>query len=83
MEMTMSKPAQVSAFPGTPQKSYGSNMVNGYMTPPITPDGEYFMAGNDMKGYQGAPRCPVTPTPTSNNPYNPQQYQPYHEMSMH
>ncbi|PMD31420.1 hypothetical protein L207DRAFT_591383 [Hyaloscypha variabilis F] len=34
------KPAMsINAFPGTPQKPYG-NMVNGYMTPPITPEGE-------------------------------------------
>jgi hypothetical protein len=80
----MSKPVQVSAFPGTPQKAYGSNTVNGYMTPPITPEGEYFVSGHEMKGYQQqAPRCPITPTPTSNNPYAPQQYQQYHEMSMH
>jgi len=83
METAISKPAQVSAFPGTPQKVYGSNMVNGYMTPPITPDGEYFANGHEAKGYAAAPRCPITPTPTSNNPYAPQQYQQYHEMSMH
>lgn len=83
-EPVMQKPAMsISAFPGTPQKPYG-NMVNGYMTPPITPDGEYFMNGNEMKGYHPAPRCPVTPTP-SGNPYIPQQqYQPYqHDMTMH
>ncbi|CAG8951910.1 hypothetical protein HYFRA_00005714 [Hymenoscyphus fraxineus] len=69
-------------FPGTPQKSYGNNMVNGYMTPPITPEGEYFTGGNgtEIKGYQQAPRCPVTPTPQMNQQYQPSNlhYQPYH-----
>jgi hypothetical protein len=72
-------------FPGTPQKPYG-NMVNGYMTPPITPEGEYFVNGSEAKGYHQAPRCPVTPTPTHNNPYVQQQpqYQSYqHDMVMH
>jgi hypothetical protein len=83
-EQTIQKPAMsINAYPGTPQKPYG-NMVNGYMTPPITPEGEYFMNGNEMKGYHQAPRCPVTPTP-SGNPYIPQQqYQPYQQdMTMH
>jgi len=66
------KPVSANMFPGTPQKPYG-NMVNGYMTPPITPDGEYFLNGNEIKGYQQAPRCPVTPTPNHN--YVQPQYQ--------
>jgi hypothetical protein len=73
-------------FPGTPQKPY-SNMVNGYMTPPITPEGEYFVNGNELKGYHQAPRCPVTPTPTHNNPYAQQQQPQYpsyqQDMIMH
>lgn len=75
----------VDMFPGTPQKQPFGNMPHGYMTPPITPDGECFTAGgNDIRGYQ-APRCPVTPTPTHSNPYlQPQQYQAYHnDMMMH
>jgi hypothetical protein len=74
-------------FPGTPQKpqQYG-NMVNGYMTPPITPDGEYFATagGNEIKAYHQAPRCPVTPT-SNHTQYPPQQhYQSYHhDMIMH
>ena len=85
-EPTMQKPSStVDMFPGTPQKQPYSNMVNGVMTPPITPDGECFnVGGNDIRGYQ-VPRCPVTPTPTHNNPYlQPQQYQAYHnDMLMH
>jgi hypothetical protein len=66
-------------FPGTPQKLYGT-MVNGYMTPPITPEGEYFVNGNEIKGYP-APRCPVTPTPSNNHPYlqSQTQYQSYQQ----
>lgn len=89
----MLKPAPSSqemlGFPGTPQKPCGTgNMVNGYMTPPITPEGEYFANGNDIKGYQAAPRCPVTPTPTHNNTCTSmlqnQQYQAFHhDVSMH
>ena len=67
-------------FPGTPQKpnAYG-NMVNGYMTPPITPEGEYFVHGHENKGYHNhVPRCPITPTPQQHNPYVHQsQYQSY------
>ncbi|RDW82561.1 hypothetical protein BP6252_03673 [Coleophoma cylindrospora] len=64
----------------TPQKAQGQ-MAYGYPTPPITPEGEYFVAGKDVNGYQAtAPRCPVTPTPTHNNPYAEQQhYQPYQQ----
>jgi len=81
-EPTMQKPT-VEMFPGTPQKHPYGNMVNGYMTPPITPEGEYFQAGNDIKGYNQVPRCPVTPTPTQNNPYvQQQQYQAYHNDMM-
>jgi hypothetical protein len=67
-------------FPGTPQKPFGT-MANGYMTPPITPEGEYFVNGNDIKGYQQTPRCPVTPTPSNTHPYvqSQVQYQSYHQ----
>jgi len=78
-------PQTQELYPGTPQKPYG-NMVNGYMTPPITPEGEYFMNGQENKVYHQAPRCPVTPTPTGNNPYVHQQqqyYQPHHQEMMH
>jgi hypothetical protein len=88
------KPAAVpapsaSVFPNTPTKPYGT-VVNGYMTPPITPEGEYFANGNEIKGYhpqvhgyvhaqqQMAPRCPVTPTPLQNgDAYGLSQQQQY------
>jgi hypothetical protein len=82
-EPVMQKPTMsINAFPGTPQKPYG-NMVNGCMTPPITPEGEYFMNGNELKGYHAAPRCPVTPTPAGALYIPQQQYQPYQDMTMH
>ena len=53
----------------TPQKVHpGMNMVNGYLTPPITPDGDSFLTHNDAKGYNQVPRCPVTPTPPGPSP---------------
>lgn len=48
-----------NTFPGTPTKQPYGHVVNGYMTPPITPDGEYFVGGQD-KGY-GVHRFPITP----------------------
>lgn len=51
----------------TPQKGHGAAVgFEGYLTPPITPDGVSF--GNnpthkDVYSQQQPPRCPVTPTP--------------------
>ncbi|KAH8594787.1 G1/S-specific cyclin CLN1 [Bisporella sp. PMI_857] len=83
-EVLHKRTSTVDMFPGTPQKSNGpyGNMANGYMTPPITPDGEYFVHG----GYpQQVPRCPVTPTPQQNNSYvQTSHYQSYqHDAMMH
>lgn len=61
----------------TPQKPY-LNADNGYLTPPITPEGEYYNHGQENKDYTSVPRCPVTPTPGSANAY----YQPYQQDSM-
>lgn len=58
-----SKPSNVYS---TPHKGLGSvpGVADGYMTPPITPDGAYFGQNNAMiKDYHVPPRCPVTPTP--------------------
>jgi hypothetical protein len=65
----------------TPQKpSNNPTMANGYITPPITPEGDYNLAvGNNS--YQGHPqRRPITPTPVSNDVYHHhhQQQQQYH-----
>ncbi|ELR03526.1 hypothetical protein VC83_03403 [Pseudogymnoascus destructans] len=66
----------------TPQKpSNNPTMANGYITPPITPEGDYNLAvGNNS--YQGHPqRRPITPTPVSNDVYHhrhQQQQQQYH-----
>jgi hypothetical protein len=84
-DVAVQKPVPaVEMFPGTPQKQAYGTMVNGYMTPPITPDGEYFQGGNVAKIYHPAPRCPVTPTP-NHNQYMPQpQYQAYQQdLMMH
>jgi hypothetical protein len=71
-------------FPGTPQKQPYGTMVNGYPTPPITPDGDCFNGnGHEMKGYQQVPRCPVTPSPTGHHPYTQQPYQHYQDVAMH
>ncbi len=54
----------------TPHKGLGAvhGVADGYMTPPITPDGTCFGHGNAMiKDYQVPPRCPVTPTPQSSH----------------
>ncbi|KAK3341349.1 cyclin-like protein [Lasiosphaeria hispida] len=54
----------------TPHKGFGSmpGVADGYMTPPITPDGACFGQNNGMmKDYQAPPRCPVTPTPQPNH----------------
>ncbi|KAK1828534.1 G1/S-specific cyclin CLN1 [Podospora conica] len=65
--------------PGTPNKGLGSvpGVAEGYMTPPITPDGASFGQDNGLgKEYhhQLHPRCPVTPTPQPNHTvYQPQQ----------
>ncbi|KAG6159783.1 hypothetical protein E4U22_007957 [Claviceps purpurea] len=50
----------------TPQKGHGAMMgFEGYLTPPITPDGACFGNGNRAAedAYTTAPGCPVTPTP--------------------
>ncbi|KAK4658516.1 hypothetical protein QC762_102450 [Podospora pseudocomata] len=68
----------------TPHKGLGAGpgVADGYMTPPITPDGNCFGHNQAMiKGYQAPPRCPVTPTPQPNHvqPYpQQQQQQPQH-----
>ncbi|KAL2154968.1 hypothetical protein VTH82DRAFT_3644 [Thermothelomyces myriococcoides] len=53
----------------TPHKGLGAvpGVADGYMTPPITPDGTGFGQNNAVaKAYQLPPRCPVTPTPQPN-----------------
>ncbi|ODA76166.1 hypothetical protein RJ55_08449 [Drechmeria coniospora] len=52
----------------TPQKGHvATNVYEGYLTPPITPDGVHFGGGNLPKdSYPLPPRCPMTPTPQHN-----------------
>ncbi len=73
----------------TPQKGTQGVMINGYLTPPITPEGEFFLNGNDVKGYAAqVPRRPITPTPSGNTHYaqqhqqHQQHYQSYHQGMM-
>jgi hypothetical protein len=80
--LTVQKPvAHQDLYPGTPQKPYGNTTINGYLTPPITPDGEYFVNGQQYaKGFPQPPRCPVTPTPQMNHhAYQGQHYQAYRQ----
>ncbi|KAH8816421.1 cyclin-like protein [Xylogone sp. PMI_703] len=73
-EQTLNAPPNPHVL-STPQKGQHGNAGNGYLTPPITPEGEYFIAGNEGNRYQ-PPRCPVTPSPSHHtNPYVQQQYQ--------
>ncbi|KAI9834367.1 MAG: hypothetical protein M1819_002978 [Sarea resinae] len=53
--------------PQTPEKGYyPAIMPNGYLTPPITPEGQFTSYGDQWKGYGVVPaRCPATPSPPS------------------
>ncbi|KAI1492691.1 cyclin [Biscogniauxia mediterranea] len=54
-----------SSIYSTPQKgnvAAAAAAIEGYMTPPITPDGMCFTSTDPMNKY-APPRCPVTPTP--------------------
>ncbi|ATY58600.1 G1 S-specific cyclin [Cordyceps militaris] len=65
MEMA-AKPSDIYS---TPQKGHGAPpCYQGYLTPPITPDGVHFGHGQTQKDVYSAmpPRCPVTPTPHQN-----------------
>ncbi|KAH8682509.1 cyclin-like protein [Xylariales sp. PMI_506] len=66
----------------TPSKGHGAVMgaADGYMTPPITPDGICFGVADPMNRYV-PPRCPVTPSPQpSVTSYPQQQPQPQHQL---
>ncbi|KAI6247160.1 G1/S-specific cyclin CCN1 [Erysiphe necator] len=64
-ETSIGKQMQTTgSYPGTPQRqNYYSNMSHGYMTPPITPEGEYFINSNNQKDFISGSQCPITPTP--------------------
>jgi hypothetical protein len=67
----------------TPHKGANGVMVNGYLTPPITPEGHFFLNGSGAKAYQmPVPGRPITPTPSSNDPFAQQHYQSYHQGMM-
>ncbi|KAM5355549.1 hypothetical protein ACJ41O_002195 [Fusarium nematophilum] len=64
----------------TPQKGHSATMgFDGYLTPPITPDGNC-LVGNSHNNipkdsYGMPPRCPVTPTPQHHNAVYGQHHQ--------
>lgn len=67
-----SPPAEVAAKPAniysTPQKGHGAAVgFDGYLTPPITPDGVNFNGTQQKDAYSLPPRCPVTPTQHQNH----------------
>lgn len=74
-----SKPADIYS---TPVKGHGAAVgFEGYLTPPITPDGPHFQAQKDA---YPAPRCPVTPVHQSHpNVYPSHQQQNMGYMGMH
>lgn len=51
--------------PHTPQKGQNQHLIQGGMpTPPITPENEYFVGDNQVKGHDVMiPQYPATPTP--------------------
>lgn len=79
----------------TPQKMPYGHLAHGYPTPPITPEGAYFMAGTEQPPhthFSAVPRCPVTPSPPqptyAHDAYmhhpQPQPFPSYqHDMMMH
>ncbi|KAI1264897.1 cyclin [Xylariaceae sp. FL1019] len=73
-------PSSHASIYNTPQKGCGAmpGAADGYMTPPITPDGMYFSSNDPMNKYV-PPRCPVTPTPQvpSMSGYSHRQHQSY------
>ncbi|CAK7198686.1 hypothetical protein SEUCBS139899_001350 [Sporothrix eucalyptigena] len=72
----------------TPQKGMGAvpGVADGYMTPPITPDGACFGANGPVAKdmYQALPpRCPVTPTPQPNHTAAISNYMQHTHHTMH
>ncbi|KAG4293999.1 hypothetical protein FPRO06_00584 [Fusarium proliferatum] len=64
----------------TPQKGHSAMGFDGYLTPPITPDGNSLMGNHNMakESYGLPPRCPVTPTPPHHAAVYGQQQQQQH-----
>jgi hypothetical protein len=80
LEVAAEKPVSNPNIYSTPQKMAHGVMVNGYLTPPITPDGNYFLAGDAAKSYM--PAHPITPSPASASHYR-QSYQGYSQNIIH
>ncbi|KAI9840859.1 MAG: hypothetical protein M1838_003876 [Thelocarpon superellum] len=76
---TEGKPFPGESGPHTPCKGPLSSMVHGVLTPPITPDHEYFGAGVHAKHLgMGRPPCPITPSVQDFPPTFESDLQPYH-----
>ncbi|KAL2210585.1 hypothetical protein CC79DRAFT_523105 [Sarocladium strictum] len=61
----------------TPQKGHGAVAgFDGYLTPPITPDGASF-AGGQQQSYPLPSQCPTTPTPQQGHSAYAQHVQQY------
>lgn len=61
----------------TPQKGHGAAQgLDGYLTPPITPDGASFIGGSH-DSYPLPAQCPTTPTPHQNTSAYAQHVQHY------
>ncbi|TVY83161.1 G1/S-specific cyclin CCN1 [Lachnellula suecica] len=84
VEVVMQHKPVPEAYPGTPQKPGPYGIVNGYMTPPITPEGEYFAGAKAEQYHSVVPRCPVTPTPYAqqHHLHHQQQYNQYQGMGV-
>ncbi|KAI9797068.1 MAG: hypothetical protein M1833_005673 [Piccolia ochrophora] len=62
-------------LPQTPQKPQQPSIPDGILTPPITPDGEYFAELGCSKNNALVPqRCPATPSPTFGETYGHQYH---------
>lgn len=63
----VSPPSEDAAVFATPHGKSGAAVkgFDGYMTPPITPDGAHFDNSGVAREYAIPPRCPTTPTPQS------------------
>lgn len=64
----ISPPAEDASVYATPHgKGAAVKGFDGYMTPPITPDGTHFDNGTGREYDALPPRCPATPTPQAHS----------------
>lgn len=59
-------------YPGTPRKQpYLGSMVNGYLTPPITPASDFFLNKDERHNNSSLSPCPKTPSSSESCSYPP------------